>query len=67
MDITENDVLFSFEQRVEGFPAIKLYKAVDNSVVDYQGDKTLADLADFVKRNAFHSNELSDISVEDPE
>jgi protein disulfide-isomerase A1 len=67
MDVTENDLPPSSKQRIDGFPTIKLFKAEDNSVVEYQGDRSLADLADFLKKNAVHAEALKDISIEEQE
>lgn len=48
MDATANDV----PDDVQGFPTIKLYKAGDKAnPIEYSGDRTIEDLANFVKEN----------------
>ena len=51
MDSTANDIPASFNIQVQGFPTLKLFRA-DNTVVDYEGDRSLADLLKFVKKHA---------------
>jgi protein disulfide-isomerase A1 len=50
-DATQNDV----PDEIAGFPAIKLYPAgAKDSPVDYQGSRTVEDLAAFVRDNGKH-------------
>ncbi|KAI8803172.1 thioredoxin-like domain-containing protein [Cladochytrium replicatum] len=64
MDATENDLPASSPYRVEGFPTLKLYKANSNEIVDYDGDRTLISLIDFVKKNGVHGEA---VTVQDTE
>lgn len=50
MDATANDV--DPKYGVRGFPTLKLFKSGENEVVDYNGDRTLEDLAKFIHENA---------------
>lgn len=51
VDATANDV----PDEIQGFPTIKLYKAGDKSApVDYSGDRTVDDLAQFIRDNGSH-------------
>ena len=48
VDATANDV----PDEIQGFPTIKLYAAgAKDSPVDYSGDRSIEDLANFVKEN----------------
>jgi len=52
MDATENDIPPKSGFQIEGFPTIKLFKAGSNEIVEYNGDRSLEDLAQFLKDNA---------------
>jgi len=52
MDGTENDLPKSVPFRIESFPTIKLFRAGDNEVIDYNGDRTFAGFAEFLKEHA---------------
>jgi len=45
MDSTANELE---DVKVQGFPTIKLFKKGDNSVVDYNGERTLDGLVRFI-------------------
>jgi len=66
IDATENDLPADAPFQIEGFPTIKLIKAKDNSIVNYEGDRSLEDLAKFVKENAVHGSEVQ-VEVEEKE
>ncbi|KAJ3046905.1 protein disulfide-isomerase precursor [Rhizophlyctis rosea] len=66
IDATENDLPADTPFTIEGFPTLKLIKAKDNTVVSYEGDRTLEDLAKFVKENAVHGSEVQ-VEVEEKE
>jgi len=51
MDGTENDLPAHVPFRLQGFPTLKLFKAGDNEVIDYNGDRSLEDLISFLKTN----------------
>ncbi|KAI9475480.1 MAG: thioredoxin-like protein [Benjaminiella poitrasii] len=48
LDGTENDIPEEGGFEVTGFPTLKLFKAETNEMVDYNGDRTLDDLAKFL-------------------
>jgi protein disulfide-isomerase A1 len=57
IDATANDV--DPKYGVRGFPTLKLFQA-SGGVVDYQGDRSLADLTKFIKETASTKFELND-------
>jgi len=50
MDSTENDLPAGTPFQVQGFPTIKFFKA-DGTIVDYTGDRSLADFKDFISKH----------------
>lgn len=52
MDATENDVPPSAPFRVSGFPTIKFKPAGSRDFVDYNGDRSLESLIEFVEQQA---------------
>lgn len=54
MDGTENDIPPSGGFSVEGFPTLKLFKANSNEMVDYEGDRSMDSLFEFLKENAVY-------------
>ncbi|RUS27290.1 thioredoxin-like domain-containing protein, partial [Jimgerdemannia flammicorona] len=53
MDGTENDLPVHVPFRLEGFPTLKLFKAgAEKEVINYNGDRSLEDLVEFLKTNA---------------
>jgi protein disulfide-isomerase A1 len=52
MDATENDVPPSAPFHVGGFPTLKFKPAGSNEFIDYDGDRTLESLIEFVEKNA---------------
>ncbi|KAJ3021947.1 protein disulfide-isomerase precursor [Thoreauomyces humboldtii] len=61
LDATENDVP---GLNIEGFPTIKLFKAKDNEIVDYNGDRTLEGFVSFLKEHAVHADSVVEASGE---
>jgi len=51
MDATENDLPAGTTFQIQGFPTIKFIKA-DGSIVDYNGDRSLSHLKEFISENA---------------
>jgi protein disulfide-isomerase A1 len=58
MDATANDLPADAGFTIQGFPTLKLVKANTNEVLDYEGDRTLASMAAFLKKNAVHGSEV---------
>jgi len=52
MEATENDLPPSAPFRVQGFPTIKFKKAGTREFIDYEGDRSLDSLIEFVEANA---------------
>jgi len=52
MDLTENNLPASAGFSVQGFPTLKLIRAETNEVVDYNGERTLQALTDFILKHA---------------
>ncbi|RKO89465.1 thioredoxin-like domain-containing protein, partial [Blyttiomyces helicus] len=57
MDATENDLPASTPFQVQGFPTIKLYKAKDNEIVDFGGERTIEGFLEFIKAHAVYVSE----------
>lgn len=58
MDATENDIPPSAPFRVTGFPTIKFKAAGSREFIDYEGDRTLESLVEFVHAKAKNSLEV---------
>ncbi|ORZ30270.1 hypothetical protein BCR44DRAFT_53441 [Catenaria anguillulae PL171] len=65
LDLTENDLPPNSGDRVEGFPTLRLYKAKDNAVVEYNGDRSLEDLVSFIGKNAANKIKVPEVPKED--
>jgi protein disulfide-isomerase A1 len=52
MDATENDLPPSVPFRVSGFPTLKFKPAGSRDFVDYEGDRSLESLVEFVEATA---------------
>ena len=67
IDATANDV----PEPIQGFPTIKLYPAGNkSSPIDYSGDRSIEDLAKFIKENGAHhveANLVQDSELPDAE
>ena len=57
MDATLNDLPEDTPYQVSGFPTIKLVKA-DNTVLDYNGERTVDDFVTFLQTNAVHGSKI---------
>ena len=57
-DGTANDIPPQHGFQVMGFPTVKLFRA-DGEIVDYEGDRSLADLFQFVKTNAVNGASIN--------
>lgn len=55
MDATENDIPPSAPFRVSGFPTIKFKPAGTREFIDYEGDRSLESLVEFVHAQAKNS------------
>lgn len=63
IDATANDV----PDEVSGFPTIKLYKAgAKDEPVDYDGARTIEDLANFIRDNGSHKVEVHVVPEPEP-
>jgi protein disulfide-isomerase A1 len=51
MDATENDIPPQAPFKVQGFPTLKFKPAGMNTFVDYNGDRSLESLIEFVELN----------------
>lgn len=58
MDGTENDLPLDSPYQIEGFPTIKLYKAKDNKIVDFEGSRDLEGMLLFLKAHAVHGADI---------
>ncbi len=66
MEATENDLPTSVPFHVSGFPTIKFKRAGSPDFIDYEGDRTLESLVEFVEANAKNSLEPPvPVAVED--
>ena len=52
MDATENDLPESVPFRISGFPTLKLKPAGSREFIDYDGDRSLESLIEFVEEKA---------------
>lgn len=55
MDATENDLPPSVPFRVSGFPTIKFRQAGSKEFIDYEGDRSIESLIEFVETTAKNS------------
>lgn len=51
MDSTENDLPSGLPFRVEGFPTLKFRAAGSEEFVEYEGDRSLESLTEFIEAN----------------
>jgi protein disulfide-isomerase A1 len=51
MDATENDIPPQAPFRVQGFPTLKFRPAGSSEFVDYNGDRSLESLVEFIEAN----------------
>ncbi|KAI8982052.1 thioredoxin-like protein [Mycotypha africana] len=58
MDGTENDIPEEAGFELEGFPTLKFFKAGTNEVVDYDGDRSMEDLVDFISKNSAKNTKI---------
>jgi protein disulfide-isomerase A1 len=66
-DATENDLPVDAGFDIEGFPTLKLFKAETNEIVDYNGDRTMNGLAEFVQENAVFGREVKEVEESETE
>jgi protein disulfide-isomerase A1 len=65
MDSTENEIEGI---NVEGFPTLKLFaKGKKTAPIDFDGDRTILGLAEFLKKHASHPDAWTDINTEQAE
>lgn len=51
MDATENDLPAGLPFRVEGFPTLKFRPAGSDEYIEYEGDRSLESLVEFIDAN----------------
>ncbi|KAI9012098.1 thioredoxin-like protein [Phycomyces nitens] len=67
MDGTENDLPEDAGFTVSGFPTLKFFKAETNEIIDYNGDRTLDDLVQFVNENGSKNLNIKADGAKEPE
>ncbi|KAI8075394.1 thioredoxin-like protein [Gilbertella persicaria] len=60
LDGTENDIPEEGGFEITGFPTLKFFKAETNELVDYEGDRSIEDLTEFISK---HSSKKTKIVV----
>lgn len=64
MDATANELEHT---KIKNFPTLKLYKKGDNSVVDYNGERTLEGLTQFLESGGTYGLGVPDADTEEEE
>ena len=69
MDATENDIPPQAPFKVQGFPTLKFKPAGVNTFIDYNGDRSLESLIEFVEQNrrSAGGEEVEDVEEEEIE
>ena len=65
MDATENDIPAQAPFTVAGFPTLKFRPAGVSEFIDYNGDRSLESLIEFIEVNRKSSASASDEDLED--
>lgn len=65
MDGTENDIPEEAGFDVSGFPTLKFFKADTNELIDYDGDRSIEDLTDFISKHTSNNVKIT-VSEEEP-
>lgn len=60
MDATANELEHT---KISSFPTIKLYKKGDNSIVDYNGERTLEAMTKFLESGGTVGDDSASVSV----
>lgn len=55
MDATENDLPPSVDFRIQGFPTLKFKQAGSKEFIEFNGDRSLESLIEFIEENAKNS------------
>lgn len=63
LDGTENDIPEEAGFDVSGFPTLKFFKADTNEMIDYDGDRSIEDLSEFISQ---HSSKNTKIDLSAP-
>jgi protein disulfide-isomerase A1 len=58
LDGTENDIPEEAGFEVSGFPTLKFFKADTNEIIDYDGDRSIEDLTDFISKHSAKSTKI---------
>jgi len=70
MDATENDIPPQSPFQVQGFPTLKFRPAGMSEFIDYNGDRSLESLIEFIEINRKSDNSSADLEedeIEQPE
>ncbi|KAG2215096.1 hypothetical protein INT46_002928 [Mucor plumbeus] len=65
LDGTENDIPEEAGFDVSGFPTLKFFKAETNELIDYDGDRSIEDLTDFISKHSSNNVKIV-VSEEEP-
>ncbi|KAI7892401.1 thioredoxin-like protein [Mucor mucedo] len=58
LDGTENDIPEEAGFDVSGFPTLKFFKAGTNEMIDYDGDRSVEDLTDFISKHSSKNTKI---------
>ena len=67
MDATENDIPSQAPFQVQGFPTLKFRPAGLSEFIDYNGDRSLESLIEFIETNKKSANSSVDLEEDDIE
>ncbi|KAG9302923.1 hypothetical protein G9A89_022340 [Geosiphon pyriformis] len=62
MDATTNDLPSRVPFKISGFPTIKLFRAGDNEIIEYQGDRTYENFIEFLNTNGANKVQVNTTS-----
>lgn len=65
MDSPENDLPPSMPFRITGFPTLKFKPAGTRDFIDYEGDRSLESLIDFIKAHAKNPIDIPEVKSDE--